>query len=191
MQPVLETLSPDEINTFTNTVSTVFEGDGSGLAPMLDGINRLTRYASDRQQIIGRLMDNLATVADTLGGKSPQVIQILKYLNRPLDAALSVLDEFRKSKLYGPEFTGTVVHLLDNIGLGRDTNVDQLLSKAFTSAGAAANALRALPTVLDGLSATPRQADGSPTGCTNGQADLPLPVKVLLNGQKVILCKPL
>lgn len=190
LQPVLSTLSPEEINTFTSNAVALLEGDGNGLGPMLDSIRKLTEFVSDRQAVVSTLMSNLSTVADTLGGKSPQLIQILDWLHRPIDAALAVLDEFRKSDAYGPRFVRAVVEVLDNLGLQRGLDVDGLLASAFSSVGAAAEAMRELPAVLDALSVPPAPMDGSTTACTNGHAELPVPVSVLLNGQKVTLCNP-
>ena len=43
LQPVLATLSPEEINTFTANAASFLTGDGSGLAPLLDSIRRAHR----------------------------------------------------------------------------------------------------------------------------------------------------
>ncbi|MCC3312294.1 MlaD family protein [Nocardia africana] len=190
LQPVFATLTPDEVNTFTANAANLLQGDGGGLGPMLDSIAQLTRFVSDRQQVIATVMQNLKTVADTLGGQSPQIVQILDWLNRPLDSALKVLDEFRKSDVYGPTFASSVLRILDNLGISRGLNLDQLLQQAFGSATAAAQALRNLPGVLDGLSTPPPPGDGAALTCSHGQAALPLPVQVLLNGRKVMLCNP-
>lgn len=190
LQPVLSTLSPDEMNTFTDNAVALLEGDGSGLGPMLDSIQRLTRFVSDRQHVVSTLMQNLSAVADTLGGQSPQIVQILDWLNRPLDAALAVLDEFRKSDLYGPTFAGAALKVFDNLGLQRGLDIDELLTSAFTSLGSAADALGNLPAVLDGLAAPPATVEGDAMTCPGGHAALPRQVQVLLAGQKVILCNP-
>ena len=60
LQPVLATLSPDEINTFTENAIAFLQGDGNGLGPMLDSIHKLTAFVSDRQQVVATLVRNLA-----------------------------------------------------------------------------------------------------------------------------------
>ncbi len=185
LQPVLATLSPAEVNTFTDNAVALLQGDGTGLGPMLDSINRLTRFATDRQQVVSRLMNNMSMVAESLGGRSPQAIQILDWFNRPLDAALEVLDEFRKSQLFGPGFSGSLIRLFDNLGIQRGLDIDQLLSQVFATAGQAAEAFRRMPGVIAGFA--------GPTGpevskCSHGRAELPADVSILLNGQGVTLC---
>ena len=116
LQPVIATLSPDEINTFTSNAESYLSGDGGGLAPMLHSIRKLTEFVSDRQHVVATLMRNLSEVADSIGGHSKEMVRILEWVNRPLDGALKAIDEFRKSQLYGPAFTDAVLRLLANAG---------------------------------------------------------------------------
>lgn len=186
LQPVLATLKPEEINTFTANAVTYLSGDGSGLGPMLDSIHKLTDFVSNRQDVISTVMHNLADVAATLGGKSKSLIQILEWLNLPVDSALSVLDEFRKSSLFGPEFTAPVVRLLNNVGFKWGNNFDGGLDKAFTNIDNAVEAFKLVPVMWDNL--PPPSQSGQPRPCSKGRAQLPGDMDVLLNGQRVVIC---
>ncbi|MDA4109116.1 MlaD family protein [Mycolicibacterium holsaticum] len=187
LQPVLATLNPDELNAFTANVENFLTGDGSGLAPVLESIHTLTRFVADRQQVVAVLMQNLKTVADSMSGHGRDFVNIIEWANRPIDAALTVLDEFRKSELYGPEFTRSVVQLLNNAGLKPGIDVDTALDKAFTNFDDLMEAVKVVPVVWDNI--PPPSAPGEVIPCSKGRAELPLPVDVLLNGQKVNLCK--
>ncbi|MGA5544962.1 MlaD family protein [Mycobacterium sp. NPDC051198] len=187
LQPVLATLSPDDLNVFTANVDNFLTGDGSGVGPVLESINTLTRFLADRQQVVATLLQNLKTVADTMSGHSRDFIQIVEWVNRPIDAALKVLDEFRKSELYGPAFTGAVVKLLDNAGIKPGIDVDRAIDRAITNVDDFFDAIKMVPVVWDHI--PPPGPQGEPLECSQGPADLPLPVDVLLNGQKVVLCK--
>jgi phospholipid/cholesterol/gamma-HCH transport system substrate-binding protein len=187
LQPVLATLSPDDLNAFTANVDNFLTGDGDGVGPVLESINTLTRFLADRQQVVAVLMQNLKNVADVMSGHSRDFIQIIDWMNRPIDAALDVLDEFRKSQIYGPDFTRSVVQLLDNAGIKPGIDVDGALDKAITNFDDTMDAIKMVPVVWDNIP-PPAQA-GEPLSCSQGRADLPLPVDVLLNGQKVVLCK--
>jgi phospholipid/cholesterol/gamma-HCH transport system substrate-binding protein len=187
LQPVLSTLSPDDLNTFTANVDTFLSGDGSGLGPVLESIHTLTQFLADRQQIVATLMQNLKAVADTMTGHAKDFIQIIDWANRPIGGALSVLDEFRKSAIYGPEFTGAVVQLLDNAGFKPGINIDDALDKAFINLDNTIEAFKMVPVMWDNI--PPPSQQGHPLECSQGRAELPLPVDVLLNGQKVVLCK--
>jgi phospholipid/cholesterol/gamma-HCH transport system substrate-binding protein len=186
LQPVIATLSPDELNTFTANAVSYLSGDGGGLAPMLDSIHKLTQFASDREQVVATLMRNLAEVAGAIGGNSKGLIQILEWLNIPIDAALTVLDEFRKTTLFGLDFTTPVVQLLRSLGFRYGTDMDYALDRAFTNLDNFIEAIKLVPAVWDNI---PPEADG-PLPCSRGRAQLPATMDVLVNGQKVVLCNP-
>jgi phospholipid/cholesterol/gamma-HCH transport system substrate-binding protein len=204
LQPVFATLSPDQINTFTNNAVSYLSGDGGGLAPMLDSIHKLTQFVADRQQVVATLMRNLSDVSKSIGGNSKELIQILDWINRPLDGALQAIDEFRKSQLYGPEFTDTVLRLLTNIGfppvfnaavhwrLGPGTgpkipsDIDGALDRAFTNVDNYIDAFKLVPSFWENIPEPP--ADGAPLQCSRGRFELPAPMDILVNGQKVVLC---
>lgn len=187
LQPVLATLSPDDLNKFTDNVDTFLSGDGTGLGPVLESVNTLTRFLADRQQVVATLLQNLKNVADTMSGHSRDFVQIIEWLNRPIDAALTVLDEFRKSQIYGPEFTRSVVQVLNGAGFKPGIDVDAALDKAITNFDDTMDAIKLVPVMWDNI--PPPGQEGQALSCSNGRAELPLPVDVLLNGQKVVLCK--
>ncbi len=71
LQPVFATLRPEEIDAFAENAANYFTGDGSGLEPLLDSIRKkIAQFASDRQQVIATLLNNLSALADTMGGHS-------------------------------------------------------------------------------------------------------------------------
>ena len=187
LQPVLATLSPNDIDQFTENAASFMQGDGGGLGPMLDSIHKLTQFAADRQKVVATLMNNLSEVADTFGGHSKDFIQVLDWLNRPLDAALSVLDEFRKSQLYGPGFTSAAVRLLANLGFtpGK-ADMDKGIDRAITVFDDYSDAFKRVPVIWDNVE--PPADDGQALPCSHGHAQLPQSMDVLLNGQRVVLC---
>ncbi|MGE2726582.1 MlaD family protein [Mycolicibacterium pulveris] len=202
LQPVIATLSPDEINTFTNNAVAYLSGDGNGLAPMLESIHKLTRFVTDRQQVIATLMANLSAVADGIGGNSQELVQILDWINRPLDGAMNAIDEFRKSELYGPGFTDTVIRLMTNLGFpprfnaasrwrleqnptGDPGEAELALDRAFSNLDNYIDAFKLVPVVWENI---PEPEVGAPLPCSHGRFELPAPMDILLNGQKVVLC---
>ena len=187
LQPVLATLSPDDIDRFTANAASFLQGDGGGLGPMLDSIRTITEFVSDRQQVVATLMSNLSAIAETFGGHSKDFVQILDWLNRPIDAALSVLDEFRKSELYGPVFTSAAVQLLGNAGFKPGAaNIDNGIDRAITVFDDYSDAFKRVPVIWDNVE--PAAVPGTPLPCSHGRAQLPETLDVLLNGQRVILC---
>lgn len=189
LQPVLATLSPKDIDTFTSNAATFLQGDGGGLGPMLDSIRTITRFVANRQQVVAILMSNLSSIAETFGGHSKDFVQILDWLNRPADAALSVLDEFRKSELYGPVFTSAAVRLLENAGFKPGAaDIDNGIDRAITVFDDNSDAFKRVPVIWDNIE--PAADPATPLPCSRGRAQLPEALDVLLNGQRVILCNP-
>jgi len=186
LQPVLATLSPEEINTFTDNAIAFLQGDGSGLEPMLDSIHKLTAFVADRQQVVATLVRNLSTLADGVSGRSQYLIQILDELELPISQAMAVLDEFRKSQVAGRDFTRSVLRLLAAAGLRPGIDVDKAFDRAFTNVYDAAEAIKRTPVIWDNI--PPPAEDGAPAPCSHGRAQLPEAMDVLLNGQRVVLC---
>ncbi|QTI68988.1 MlaD family protein [Gordonia polyisoprenivorans] len=188
MQPALETLAPSEVNEFTQNALTLLQGNGEGLEPLMASIDKLSRYASNREQMISTLVDNLAGVAQTLGGHAPDVVQFLRDVERPIDKAMTVLDEFRKGAAYGPGLMGSINQILIGLGISDDLDVDKTIAQAFPSVQGLWTALDMLPTVAAGLSVQADAGQVSSSRCSRGVAELPATVRVLLNGSSVVVC---
>jgi phospholipid/cholesterol/gamma-HCH transport system substrate-binding protein len=186
LQPVLATLSPEEINTFTANAASFLTGDGSGLAPLLDSLRRLTEFVSNRQEVVSVLIRNLSDVSDAIQGKSQQFIHLIDLLNQPVDAALTILDEFRKSLLYGPGFFDPVVRLLDSAGLKPENNIDEALDRAFSNLDNFFDAFKLVPVLNENVE--PPGENDTVEPCSRGRLQLPETMDVLLNGQRVVLC---
>lgn len=187
LQPVLATLSPQEINTFTDNASTFLTGDGSGLAPLLDSIRKLTQFVTNRQQVISTLVSNLSHVADGIGGRSAQVIHIVDQLQSPVDKLDKILDEFRKDFLYSKDFFDPVTRLLHNAGLRNGINLDDAFDRAFSNLDNFFDAFKLVPVIDENI--PPPAADGAELQpCSRGRFQLPETMDVLLNGQRVVLC---
>ncbi|MBJ8345177.1 MlaD family protein [Antrihabitans sp. YC2-6] len=188
LQPVLTTMTTDEINTFTQNAITVLQGDGGGLAPMLDSVQKLADLAKDREQVISVLVGNLSRISDSMGGKSDQLLDLMHSMSIPIGKAMTVLNEFGKTASFGPEFTRPVQKIVERLGIADENDIDKLLSDTFTSVPAAAEALRLLPGAFAGLQLPQLQAQPGAMACSNGVAQLPTAVHVLLNGSEVQIC---
>jgi phospholipid/cholesterol/gamma-HCH transport system substrate-binding protein len=186
LQPVLAALNPDQINTFTDNVASFLAGDGDGLGPMLDSIRQLTSLVSNRGDVISTLMQNLRTLADGTQGRSDEMIQLLDLIRQPIESGMTVLDEFRKSQIYGPDFVAQAVRLLDNAGLRPGINIDDGFDKAITNSYDFLDLVKRIPVIWENIGPPP--VKGTPAPCSKGRAELPLPMDVLLNGRKVVLC---
>jgi len=187
LQPVLATLSPDEINTFTANAASFLTGDGSGLAPLLESVRRLTEFVSDRQQVVATLMDNLSGLSQAIGGTSERFIHLVDLANQPLDGVLTILDEFRKDLLYSKDFFDPTTRLLHNAGLRNGVNIDEAFDRASSNLDNFFDAFKLVPVINENI--PPPGDDGtSVEPCSRGNFQLPETMDVLLNGQRVVLC---
>jgi phospholipid/cholesterol/gamma-HCH transport system substrate-binding protein len=188
LQPVLAALSPEEINRFAANTNLFLAGDGSGLRPMLDSVRQVTALTAQREEAITGLVRNLSGFADGVRNRSSHLIEFAEQARVAIDKVLSVLDEFRKSDMYGPTFLGKVLELLDHAGLKRGIDPSRALDTAFTNVYDVLEAYKRTPVFWENIEPPP-PADGA-APCHHGRAELPLPMDVLLNGRKVMLCNP-
>ncbi|MGV9799226.1 MlaD family protein [Mycobacterium sp. NPDC003449] len=188
LQPVLATLSPEEVNTFTANAASFLSGDGTGVAPLLDSLRRLTEFVNNRQQVVAQLMQNLTEVADTIGGQSTRFIHIIDLLNQPVDKALSVLEEFWKSQAYGGDFINPVLKVLNSAGLKPGIDIDTALDRAFSNLDNFFDAFKLVPVMAENVA--PPDTGATPQPCSRGRTQLPETMDVLLNGTRVVLCNP-
>lgn len=189
LQPVLATLSPEEINTFTANAASFLTGDGSGLEPLLKSIRRLTEFVSDRQLVVSTLMNNLSDIARGIGGTSEQFIHLVDLANQPVDGALTVLDEFRKEMLYSKDFFDPVAHLLNSAGFRNGISVDEAMDRAFSNLDNFFDTFKLVPVINENIP-PPGEDGGAVEPCSRGDFQLPETMDVLLNGQRVVLCNP-
>lgn len=187
LQPVLATLSPDEINTFSANAASFLTGDGSGLGPLLDSVRKLTEFVANRQEVVATLMRNLSGVAAAIGGTSQKFIHIVDMVNQPLDKALTVLDEFRKEFLYSKDFFDPTTQLLHNFGLRLGNNVDDALDRASSNLDNFFDAFKLVPVINENIP-PPGNEGAELESCSRGRLQLPETMDVLLNGQRVVLC---
>jgi phospholipid/cholesterol/gamma-HCH transport system substrate-binding protein len=188
LQPVLATLSPEEINQFAANTSLFLAGDGGGLRPMLDSARKLAALTEQREEVITGLVRNLSGFAEGVRGRSGNLIEFAEQGRRVVDDLLTVLDEFRKSDMYGPTFLGKAVELLDHAGLKRGIDPSRALDTAFTNVYDVLEAYKRTPVFWENIEPPPPANGAAP--CHRGRAELPLPMDVLLNGRKVMLCNP-
>lgn len=190
LQPVLAAMKPEQINHLAQSIAAVVDGDGSGLGPLMDALETLSRFTNDRSALLQTLVRNLSAINDTLGGKSTTLPTVIGYLTR----ISGVLRDAAPS-----------TKILSDQGAELMTAADALLRGAGLQTGGATwlelarpelprlQALVDLAALLPGLFATLTQqripAPGGATGCSRGEATLPANVQMFLRGTKVTLCR--
>ncbi|PXX58455.1 phospholipid/cholesterol/gamma-HCH transport system substrate-binding protein [Nocardia tenerifensis] len=192
LEPVLAQLTPADLNQFATSMLAVIEGSGTGMGPALDAIEKLSGYVTDRQTVITTLVRNLGLISEHLGGKSGNAVQLLTQLTAifvNLTQKVGGLIEFSQKI---PPVLIPAENLLATVGFTPGTNPDleNLLRVAFPDPNETVATLSRLPVVLQQLSAAiPSPVPGLQPACSNGNAQAPQPLQLLIAGQRIALCK--
>jgi phospholipid/cholesterol/gamma-HCH transport system substrate-binding protein len=64
-RPLFRALDPDKVNNISQSIITIFQGQGGTISDILDQTAQLTSALADRDQAIGEVIRNLNTVLDT------------------------------------------------------------------------------------------------------------------------------
>ncbi|MGV9675675.1 MlaD family protein [Nocardia sp. NPDC003482] len=192
LQPVLAELSPDDLNQFADSMLAVVQGDGTGIGPALGAIDKLSRYASDRQAVLSTLVGNLARISDHLGGKSGNAMKLLTNLTNLFTAITDKLPGLVDFALAIPPVLQPLRDMLTVLGItgDRDRDLDALLRQAFPDPRQAVAVFGQLPGLIQAITATvPPTGPEAAMTCSHGIAVAPQPIQILIAGQRITLCR--
>ena len=191
LQPVLAELTPADLNQFATSLLAVIEGDGTGLGPALDAIETLSKYTTDRQAMLSTLVRNLSTVAQEIGGRSGNAMVMVTRLTDlfvTLQERIGGLIDFA---ITIPPVLRPATSMLTTLGLTGDPNpdVDNLIRMVIPDQRQAVETMNQVPALLQSVSdLIPPAGNGAGSTCTNGAAQAPQPLQVLISGQRITLC---
>ncbi|MFD0364242.1 MlaD family protein [Nocardia sp. GCM10030253] len=194
LQPVLQEFSPGALNHFTESVLAVIEGNGSGVGPALDAIEKLSAYVTDRQAVISTIVANLESISTRIGGKSPHLITLLRGLSDVFTAFQTKLDGLIDFANVAPSALGPLNSMLATLGFTETANPDleHDLRLLFPDPDTALDQLGKLPGLLQSLSAlvpSNQSAVQVDLACSKGNAEVPSMVAVLIAGQRISICQ--
>lgn len=192
LQPVLAELTPADLNQFATSLLAVIEGDGTQIGSALEAIENVSNhYLKDRQAVISTLVRNIAQVADHLDGKSGNALTLLGGLTDVFqtlqEKAVGLIDYM----VTIPPLINPLRHLFGTIGLDKDPNpeLDNLFRTVFPNPQQIVDVLNQVPGVLQSLTAmVPTTVPGVNLACSQGNAEAPQPLQVLIAGQRISLC---
>ncbi|MGH3622750.1 MAG: MCE family protein, partial [Sciscionella sp.] len=76
-QPLFQALSPGDVNKLSAEVIQVLQGEGDTVNSLLAHTASLTSTIADRDQVIGRVIDNLNSVLDTVNARSAKLSDLV------------------------------------------------------------------------------------------------------------------
>jgi phospholipid/cholesterol/gamma-HCH transport system substrate-binding protein len=81
-QPLFQALSPTDVNQLSFEIIQVFQGEGGTVEDLLTSTASLTGTLADRDEVIGRVINNLNTVIGNVSARSPRLDQLVDTLQR-------------------------------------------------------------------------------------------------------------
>lgn len=192
MEPVLAEFSPGALNKFAESMLAVIEGNGTGVGPALESIEKLSNYVTDRQAVISTLVANMKAISDKIGGKSSQLVSLIAKLSTLIATLHAKIGSIIEFALIAPPILGPINNLLATLGLTTDTNpdFDTDIKLLFPDPQQAVEVLGRLPGLLQSLNALiPGTVPGVNLACSNGNVSAPGPLQVLIGGQRISICK--
>ncbi|MCW2743259.1 MAG: ABC-type transport system, Mce family protein [Blastococcus sp.] len=81
-QPLLQALSPADVNRVSFEIIQVFQGEGGTMESLLAHVGSLTTSLADRDHVIGSVIDNLTKVMGTLAARDEQLSDLVVSLQQ-------------------------------------------------------------------------------------------------------------
>ncbi|OXM53880.1 MCE family protein [Amycolatopsis alba] len=81
-KPLFTALNPDDINKLSYEVIQVLQGEGGTIESLLKHTASLATTISDKDQVIGEVIDNLNSVLDTVNAHTPQLNDLIVKLQQ-------------------------------------------------------------------------------------------------------------
>lgn len=106
-QPLFAAINPQDVNQLSYEIIQVLQGEGGTVASLLAHTASLTSKIANKDQVIGKVIDNLNAVLATVNAHSPQLSQLIITVQRlisglaadrkPIGDAVSALAELAPS----------------------------------------------------------------------------------------------
>jgi len=79
-QPLFEGLNADQLNSLSGEIISALQGEGGSLELLLSNLGDLTNSLADKDQVIGDVVDNLATTLNELGTRDTELSNLILQL---------------------------------------------------------------------------------------------------------------
>jgi len=92
-EPLFATLEPEQVNRLSASIVAVLQGQGGTVESLLQETASLTNHLADRDEVLGKVLDNLTPVLQNLAARGDDLDQTVKDLR----ALMTALAKERKS----------------------------------------------------------------------------------------------
>ncbi|MFE3189637.1 MlaD family protein [Nocardia sp. NPDC059240] len=192
VRPIFQTLNSGSVDKFLENILLVVSGDGRGLGPVMDDLDKIIQVASSQEPVVTLLADNLSALLARFEGQSPKIDHMIEQILGLVDYVYGKLDMLKDLIAKGipgidtalPLFDRLVAVYYDNFG-GMERLYNMLLGPEMVTfiRQTLAAAPLAMQT-LDSLTLEPKAGDR--WSCLNG---LPIPTTIVLGTERMEACK--
>ncbi|NNH70967.1 MCE family protein [Nocardia uniformis] len=192
VRPIFETLSSGSVDKFLENLLLVVSGDGRGLGPLMDDLNRIIGVASSQEPLVVLLADNLAAMMHRFEGQSPKIDQMIDQVLGIVDYVYSQFDMLKDLVDRAIPGLNTAMPLVDKaVGLyydnfgGMQRLYEMVLGPEMVQF--IRQTLAAAPLAVQSLnSLTLEPKAGEKWSCLGG---LPIPSTILLGSERMEACR--
>jgi len=125
-QPLLAALSPDRVNAVSGEIIAVLQGEAPTIDGLLATLASVTSTLADRDQVIGRVVDNLNAVLATVHQRDGELSQLITDLRRLVGGLDADRDQIGTTLEHVDEANATMARLLDEARPPLRADIDQL-----------------------------------------------------------------
>ncbi|MEU0545392.1 MCE family protein [Nocardia sp. NPDC005978] len=125
-KPLLRGLNPNQVNSLTEALLQVFQGQGGTLVTLLNSGGEFGKTLGDRDALIGSVITNLRTVLDTIDSRSEQFATTLDELQRLVSGLAADKDPIADAIPRIAGATGDLTNLLQVARPDLKATVEQL-----------------------------------------------------------------
>lgn len=190
--PLINEIDPAELNTFAENLQIVLQGDDAGLAPAVQSLAKIATFTKNRDEVIGRMVENLNTVAGEISGRSGQVAKLVTQLNATVVKFTADIGVVQESLSEGDRVLVPLIDVLESLVGALDNNRTALEAMAHRLVPATPqiiDAIKSVPGLLDRFARGLPPAPEPTMTCSRGRMDLPATVQILIGGTKVVACR--
>lgn len=146
-KPLFAALSPQDANQLASAVIADFEGEGGSITTLLKNVGRLTSNLSDRDQLIGEVIDNLDSV---LGDVSTHRNDLANLITQ-LESLTSGLSADRKQIGHSLAGLDAVARSVSDLGKQADPALHHDINALYLVAGTLVNNQKQLQAAVHAL----------------------------------------
>ena len=156
-KPLFAALSPQDVNQLSGEIIEVLQGEGGSINQLLAHTASLTSTLADKDAVIGRVVDNLTSVLDTIDKRDGDLNNLILQLRRLASGFAADRTEIGNSIVGIGKLTDATAGLLAGIRPSVRTDITQLQTLAHTlktNNGTVQGVIQRLPDKLNRIIST-------------------------------------